>query len=359
MALLHLVLATLLATTDTEGYCQPLGGAAVEENLLAPDGSLMAPEPYVPQYSPVHLAYEARLLEKLNGGSTRERAFGAYETLHATTPGEKEAVGRQLRDAAAGSPGDALVQHLVSIAAGEGAGCPENGNCPALRAAAVAEPDNAMAWVRAIDFRGPEDPDFDVLIVKAAQARRFDDHFVEAVEAWEKILRAQPMPRELLLEFLATGEKTSDVPSNPDAASKLYAESYAGPFDFLETRLDRSCARAASPRAPESRFEACARVGRRMLREGSSPLTQMQGYDTIPADLRTQDDEARDLDLSWRLYQGVELGGSSFTSAEAIAHFRDLVASGSDARADELQLERFGISPKAPKDWKPCKLRPY
>ena len=313
----------------------------------------------MPQYSPVERAYEARLLDKLDGGSPRERAFGAYESLHAATPREKEAVGRRLREAASGSPGDALVQHLVSIAAGEGAGCPETGECPALRAAAVAEPDNAMAWVRAIDFRGAEDPEFDKLMVKAAEAPRFDDHFVEAVEVWEKILRAQPMPRELLIEYLATGRKASDVPSNPDAAAKLYAESYAGPFDFLETRLDRSCERAANPRAPDARFEACARVGRRMLRDGSSPLTQMQGYYMIPEDLRTPDDEARDLDLSWRLYQGVELGGSSFTSAEVTAHFRDLVASRSDARADEMQLERFGSSPKAPKDWKPCRLRPY
>lgn len=260
---------------------------------------------------------------------------------------EQAASGKLLRAAAQAAPNDALVQALWVNAMPQLSGCDVKDPCP-QRADALArlQPDNAVAWIPAVDaaYQRKDAAGVDAALAKMANARGYDDFLGQALKAWMDIYTRYPLP-----------VPTSDPAAagfSPRATALVAAMGMAAattlpPFEGVA----KSCHRDLNPDAPASRFRDCAQIGRTLLAQGDSVLGRMIGRALLrvsgqatPADIES----ARI--AQWQQENWMRLGANADPA-------RLDVAAGDWAKADnemavlQIQFQRAGIPLTPPAGW--------
>jgi len=268
--------------------------------------------------------------------SARERALGA--TLYVEDDADTQTTrGRILREAAEAVPSDILVQSLWANADAAESGCTTTADCPQRRLAlSRLEPDNGLAWLPALADMDPvgDGARFDGLMEKLAAADRFDDHYVEFLQAWMDALSKRAPSRE----------------SARDQAVAYFAGT-VGNWHYLSS----ACRRKDWPSQPAHRFELCAEIGRRVVRTAPSMIARTYGLSLLGASgmANPEDLEAR------RVYFWRQQAASSgpHTPAESARWFEDILSTGSELRALDLRVVRNGFPLQPPADWKESDFR--
>jgi hypothetical protein len=302
--------------------------------------------------------YNARLLETLRQSpSPRERAlasmfFGAGSDDEAALA----ARGRELRAAAAAAPTDALVQYLWTMYSGAMSGCSVADPCPEQRfAASRVEPDNGVAWLAAMNVEPQQrgSAEVDQLIERAAGSERFETHFVEAMGAWSRIFHANPPPTAAVGRILGdrSGKPRASA-EDAELAGRVMAVAYSVAL-ASSGGPSLVCRRHGQEQLPAARFEACARLGRKMMHLGNSTMQQLIGHALITSAgiTPTSEDEAFYRRLRWREAAAGEFIDPSKDPAGFRAYVDDLLATNDEGKAQALALARHGVALDPPGDW--------
>jgi hypothetical protein len=118
--------------------------------------------------------------------------------------------------------------------------------------------------------------------------------------------------------------------------------------------LVHACDRGRHPQASASRFEDCVRVGRLMSTSGTSMISVAIGHALARrSGMQTPADREAERKFRWMQVAYVDRAGQFESSeVEMRQYFADLVATGSETRAQELMLARHGVPLQPPADWK-------
>jgi hypothetical protein len=341
MSLSSLVLSALLATASP-------ATATATATEIAP--------------SPGESAFPGQLWNSLrSSGSPRERALSIFvgnpDWQSASEAGVRAAEGLRLREAADAAPTDPIVQLMWASAAEDRSGCDAAHPCAGRRLAfARLQPDNGAAWMPALNEaeQAGDAARVDDALAKMAKAQRFDDLYVEAWQAWKDIVHRMPIG-EAELRVAAARQNRSTNQAREEMELGV-ATSYAAmlPLGGAIQSLVHACDRARYPKASARRFEDCARVGRLMSRSGTSMITVAIGHALMRrSGMQTQADREAERNFRWTQSAYIDrVGQFEGSAAEMRQYFADLVATGSETRAQELLLARHGIPLQAPSDWK-------
>lgn len=338
MALINLLLAATLAAGPT---AQQAAEAAGRNHLL-------------------------QLIAALRASPTpRDQAL--FSQLHdiqtISDPKEKAWRGAALRRAAEQAPNDRLVQWFWAIADEDRSGCSASSPCPERRMAlARLEPENAAAWMPAgADAWQRRDTDeMDRLIGKMAKATFSDEMFVEATMAWNEVYARYPYPAATVAAWRAAAKEATGVAPDidPDIAAMMSSVAMSAAIAQPSVSVHRACDRAKNPEAAAERFQDCARLGRVMVSGGRTMMSSLMGFSLLRrSETATQSDFEATRANRWRREQSTNLSVKFETDATAFrAYFVDLESTGSELRAQELQLQRAGISLLPPEGWMPADL---
>jgi hypothetical protein len=335
MNLLSLFVAALLAANNSPLAMQSDTPAIEEEAVISPE----------------EIAWSKSLAASLRASaSPRERALGTRTgEFEPGWEARSDARGRQLREAAEAAPTDALVQSMWAVASDGEAGCDARSPCPERRfAQARAEPGNALAWIHAFpdaDANASE-AELQDLLEKMAAAERADDYFAESVHAWHDIYSARPLSPGLL-------RAPPPYRGQPRFAVQVAAIASAAAMVGGAWRpLLKACRRREQPQAPARRFELCAQVGRGIMRNGTSLMTESLGYALVRnSALVTAEDRLMKRRAQWRQQALIDLAMRMESPQESDAYFKDLLSTGIESRAVELIMQRHGIPIEPPVDW--------
>jgi hypothetical protein len=258
-----------------------------------------------------------------------------------STDGSSEAA---MQQAAEDAPADVLVQMLWSTRH-------ENRTSAQALAWARAEPGNGLAWVPALDSRQADVADLDEAISRIAEAQTYDDHLVDAWETYRRAFASRPMPAPMLASFHLTETPTRlDAATAREAAEAIMAMAHAAALPFRVLTLTRACNRAENRQASAARFEACARIGRGIMRSESSAATKMIGSGLVRrSGLENDGDREAKRALDWRMQAAGDLLRTG--PGEIVGYFTDLASTGSETRAQELLMARHGVAADPPPGW--------
>ncbi|HEY2344779.1 MAG TPA: hypothetical protein VGH80_02725 [Xanthomonadaceae bacterium] len=218
-----------------------------------------------------------------NSASPRDRALVAYIgsayliESRPSTSAERMANGAVLRAAAEAAPGDGYVQSLWMADKPEYSGCNSRTPCPDRSKALIhAEPDNALAWLPAVED-AKDEAATDAALARMAQATTYDDHLGDAQKAWMDAFARYPLPAPRTAEA-AKYTPLATVYEVANDLTKDTSASFAHPsFGGINTDCDRRRNPAASPQ----RFRDCAQIGRTILAHSGSLLGYMFGRDLL------------------------------------------------------------------------------
>lgn len=332
MPLLEIALATMLAAGSP---------VAVPPTPVEVDAADKADAADQQAYARQFPAMQRGLIES---SAPRDRALGVqlFKPVLATSSRSDAELGRVLRQAAADAPTDRYVQWAWANAAEAASGCDQRSPCP-NRAAALAllEPDNGVAWMP-VAYAAMRDKDVaatDAALARMAGASRFDDLFGESVSAWMDVYRRYPLP---------TRQGRGAASSNAVSAIAVTA---AMSISSMQATL--ACSVERHPSASAARLDDCARIGRLMMRAGTTLMARRMGHAVLRMSGRaTAEDAAVAHGLDWMTERAVEQWQGLDTDPKAFeAYLADLQQSGSEIRAMELLLTRAGIALEPPVGW--------
>jgi hypothetical protein len=257
--------------------------------------------------------------------------------------------GAALRAAAAAAPRDRLVQWIWATVPEAESGCSDAAPCPERAGTLAAlEPANAAAWLPVLDAaaRAKDAAAVDAAIARMAAGKSYDDLYVQTVLAWVDVFARWPNTVPL-----RAGDGDAERPLR--AIDFAYVRATFGAQTAQLTQLARACDARRQDAPRPDRMADCARLGRLMLRRGTSLLAQRMGralQRRSGAELAPDADAARVLD--WQIAQLAEVEKRDGGSAKAVtAQFEHLRASGSEQAALVHRLERVGIATAPPSDW--------
>lgn len=284
-------------------------------------------------------SYQETLVARLRASeSPRERAIAERFAVQDSGPA--------LQKAAADAPGDVLVQMLWSIRTGK------RSDAQAM-AWALAEPGNGLAWASEFEAHAAnaDAATVDEAIARLAAAQTWDDHLVDAWDAYRRAIATRPMPASMVASF---DQGESPPPRDPATAranaGSIMAMAYAATLPFQAISLIRACRRAQDPQGSEARFEACARIGRGIVRSESSVMTKMIGLRLVAnSGLENDSDREARRAMDWRQHAAGKLLNSR--TDELAGYFADLASTGSETRAQELLMARHGVAAEPPSGW--------
>jgi len=291
--------------------------------------------------------YDQLSTQMRTSASARERALFARISFD-----DPKAGGKALREAAQAAPTDPLVQFLWStIGSGEWSGCDAASPCPEQAMAwARAEPSNGLAWLPPFNdlYKSGDEKAIDEAIAQMARAQAYDDHVIDAWQAYRKAIAARPMPAQVEAT-VGTALGTESLHPREDAEG-IMAMAYAATLPLPLNSLTRACRREAHPDLAPARFENCARIGRAILDSNSSMIlkTIATAVVRVSGQQNDADREAKRV-LYWRQQAAVEAMNRPHG---AEGYFADLVSTGSETRAQDLLLTRQGVALTPPKEWK-------
>ena len=332
MPLLELALATMLAAGS------PAAATPSAADLDAADQADSANQQAYARQFP---AMQRGLIESR---APRDRALGTqlFKPSAASAGRSDAELGRVLRQAALDAPTDRFVQWAWANASTEASGCDERNPCPDRAAAlALIEPDNGAAWMPLAyaAMRAKDMAAADAALSRMAGASRYDDLFGESVSAWMDVYRRFPFSAQ-------PGRGVDGV--NAVAAIAVAAAIGVPPYQSL-----MACSVERNPSASSARLDDCARIGRLMLREGTTMSARRMGQSVMKMSKRaTAEDAAAARSLDWTMERASELWSGLDADPKVFAGYvNDLRQTGSEMRAVELLFTRAGIALEPPVAW--------
>lgn len=334
MPLLNLALASMIAASSPAAVNPAPAPAEVD---AADQADTAHQQAYARQFQ----ALQRGLIESR---APRDRALGVqlFKPFAAMGGRSDAELGRVLRQAAVDAPTDRFVQWAWANAREEASGCDERDPCPDRAAAmALIEPDNAAAWmpVAYAAMRAKNVAATDAALSRMASASRYDDLFGESVSAWMDVYRRFPLTAQ-------PGRGVESI----NAVSAI-AVSAAMAISSYQSLL--ACSVQRNPSASSARLDDCARIGRLMLRHGTTISARRMGQGVMKMSKRaTPEDAAASRALDWtteramELWQGLDADPKAF-----VAYVGDLRQTGSEMRAIELLFTRAGIALEPPVAW--------
>lgn len=321
------------------GAQTPAGGRAAHATLAAgiriASGAAGAANP----------AFEASLDAAMRS-STRPRDWALAATASpkpSRTIGATAHVDGDLFRAAQAAPGDALVQWLVANHAD-----PSTPEGRAHRAAAIdamtrIEPDNGAAWMQALAAAASDDdePLVEDALTRMAQARRFDDHFVDVLHAWIDVYDRHPAPASLSTDGYDAGFVAAMAKA---AATALPAYQ----------RVVLACKPPATAGAAFARGTRCVAIGRTMLDSGTTLVARSIGFAILRnLDAATDADRAAKRNLDWYAANVLHGTGEDGNVRDALAHESDWRRMDDEIEVMKSALGRAGLPTQAPDGWMP------
>ncbi|MBS0462888.1 MAG: hypothetical protein JSS41_10520 [Proteobacteria bacterium] len=303
-------------------------------------------------------AYQAAMRELVrtlrDSASPRDRALASQllpviPAADGSEPAasEQSTSGKLLRAAAQAAPNDALVQALWVKAMPQLSGCDAKDPCP-QRADALArlQPDNAVAWIPAVDaaYQRKDAAGVDAALAKMANARGYDDFLGQALKAWMDIYTRYPLP------VPTSDPAAAGFSSRATALVAAMGMAAATAIPSFDTVV-KSCHRQMNPDATPSRFHSCAQIGRTLLVHGDSLLGRMIGRALLrvsgqatPADI----EPARN--AQWQQENWMRLGANA-DPARLDAAAADWAKADNEMAVLQIQFQRAGIPLTPPAGW--------
>jgi hypothetical protein len=245
--------------------------------------------------------------------------------------------------AAQAAPSDTLVQWLVANYGDTST--PENASrrAAAIDALTRLEPDNSAAWMQALAAaaqRG-DDAAVDDALVRMAEARRFNDHFVDVVHAWIDVYDRHVPPASLSTDAYDAGFVAAFAKA---AATALPAYQY----------VVRACKPSATQRGELERAAPCEALGRTMLQHGDTLIARSIGFAVLRnLDAATDADRAAKRDLDWYSANVLRGTGEDGEARDALAHESDWRRMDDEIDVLKSALRRAGLPTEAPQGWAP------
>jgi len=258
-------------------------------------------------------------------------------TIGATTPRSDGDLFR----AAQAAPNDALVQWLVANYADTST--PEGAahRAAAIDALARIEPDNGAIWMQALAEaarRGDADGVDDAL-AHMAEARRFDDHFVDVVHAWLDVYERHPAPAS----FAKDGYDAGFVAAFAKAAA-------TGIPAYNPLILACKPADAGS----FNRTPHCTAVGHLMLDRANALVPRTIGFSILQGlGVATDADRAQKRTIAWYYVNAMRGTGEDGNARDALAYETDWRAMNDEGDVKRNALRRAGLPIEPPADWDP------
>jgi hypothetical protein len=308
-----------------------------------------------PKSSPTinYESYQALLAHWLaSSQNPRDRALATQLVkfdLRALTADERARNGLVLREVARDSHDDILLQWIWMISGEAESGCNPQDPCPErIRAATIAQPDNAASWIRMLSaaWSSGAMAEADAALTRMAAARVYREPAAEEVKAWiDAIDRFPVMSNVEMPESFATDPR---VQVFMDAMSEVsLSPGYEG--------LTRLCSRARSLEDPQT-IAKCARVAHLMLRAGTLN-ERVAGWDVLRETgmaTTSENDEMRT--LFWEVEQASDCpitGPESRTAQEQRQLIEDWRASENEIEVLHKEMRRAGIPLRPPASWQP------
>jgi hypothetical protein len=254
-----------------------------------------------------------------------------------------------LRRAVAAAPGDVDILAIATLYCGKSA-CPDARPGPLL---AAAQPGNAANWAYALDPGAPAELQREHLR-RAATAPHFDDHDRLFWSVQLEALRSSAETLPLVLRRAASKLK-DDVTAEERVA---YFQSWYRPVPNWSNFADACRQGGAADSSPQGRAD-CLAIARRVFVEARALIARLVAVSVIRR-LAPGTAEARAAYELRRTYTYVSDTLDSRTPAQ-IARGRDHLIGREIDEVGELQamqrlLERSGLPPEPPPDWRPANL---
>ncbi|HEY6894720.1 MAG TPA: hypothetical protein VI258_11170 [Rhodanobacteraceae bacterium] len=246
--------------------------------------------------------------------------------------------------AAQAAPNDALVQWLV--ANHTDASAPE---IAARRAAAIEaltriEPDNGAAWMQALnqaDARG-DAAGVDEALTGMAQARRFDDHYIDIAHAWLDVYDRFPPRADLSTD------------NGYDAGFVAAIAKAAATAQPAYLTVISACKPPSASSRDFERATRCTKIGRAMLDHATTLVARSIGFAILRnLDALTDADRNAKRNIDW--YRANPLQGTGYDSnpRDALAYESDWRRMNDEVDIARAALDRAGIPTEAPDGWTP------
>jgi len=245
--------------------------------------------------------------------------------------------------AAQAEPGDALVQWLVANYADTST--PEGAahRAAAIEALARIEPDNGAIGMQALAdaARGGDADGIDDALAHMAQARRFDDHFVDIVHAWLDVYDRHPPPASLATEAYDAGFVAAFAKA---AATAIPAYN----------PLVLACKPTAGGDVAFSRAPNCTAVGRIMLDRANSLVARSIGFSILKnLGVATDADRAAKRTIAWYYANAMRGTGEDGNARDALAYEADWRRMSDESDVKRNALRRGGLTIEPPAGWDP------
>ena len=178
-------------------------------------------------------------------------------------------------------------------------------------------------------------------LTRMAQARRFDDHFVDVLHAWIDVYDRHPAPASLSTDGYDAGFVAAMAKA---AATALPAYQ----------RVVLACKPPATAGAAFARGTRCVAIGRTMLDSGTTLVARSIGFALLRnLDAATDADRAAKRDLDWYAANVMQGTGEDGNVRDALAHESDWRRMDDEIEVMKSALGRAGLPTQAPDGWMP------
>lgn len=237
--------------------------------------------------------------------------------------------------AAQAAPNDALVQWLVANYADtttpEGAAH----RAAAIEALTRIEPENGAVWMQALAdaARRGDTAGVDAALVRMAEARSFDDHFVDIAHAWLDVYDRHPPPASL--------------------ASDGYDAGFVAAFaKAAATAIPAYNPLVLACKEPANRAADCALAGRLMLEHANSLVARAIGFALLhTVDAATDADREMRRTLDWYAANAMRGSGEDGNARDALAYENDWRRMNDETEVRKSAIRRAGLPIEPPADW--------
>jgi hypothetical protein len=244
--------------------------------------------------------------------------------------------------AAQAAPNDALVRWLVANYADTSTAEGAAHRAVAIDASKRIEPDNGATWMQALadaERRG-DVAAVDDALTQMAQARRFNDHFIDIVHAWVDVYDRHPPPTSLTDVYDA---------GFVAAFARAAATAMPGYRVLLET-----CKPPVTDSTPFEPAASCTAIGHTMLDRGDTLIARSLGF-AILRDLGVASDADRTAkrNIEWYVANATHGTGEDGEARDALAHESDWRRMDDEIDVAKSALHRAGLPTEAPEGWTP------
>jgi hypothetical protein len=155
--------------------------------------------------------------------------------------------------------------------------------------------------------------------------------------------------------FAQSGDPVLARESDPRLVGRMMAVGQSVVFSLYAPGASLSCSRKRQPDLPQARLETCARIGRKIMQTGTTLMMFGSGIGVVNSTgLATAEDLERVRRHRWMTEQLGHTTGPGASGREFNLYFDDLLSTRSEIRAQELLLQRQGLTLDPPAGWKPA-----